>query len=46
MADILHKQIKLQKTSPDTYSASWHPDWVLGKSMLTPLPVILREEFQ
>lgn len=34
MAGILHQQINLKKTGPDTYNAAWHQDWTVASSML------------
>ncbi|CAG9944873.1 unnamed protein product [Clonostachys rosea f. rosea IK726] len=33
MTEILQKQISLQQISSNTYSASWHHDWVVGKTL-------------
>lgn len=33
MAGILHHQINLKKTAPDTYNAAWHQDWTVASSM-------------
>jgi hypothetical protein len=39
MAGILHKQIDLKQTSPNTYSVSWDVDWTLGTNM-TPISTL------
>ncbi|CAH0043519.1 unnamed protein product [Clonostachys solani] len=33
MTEILQKQINLQQISSNTYSASWHHDWIVGKTL-------------
>lgn len=44
MAGILHQQINLKKTAPDTYNAGWHQDWTVASSklLLTPYLVLLK----